>query len=217
VTERIVIANHPPPPPVSPKVVVQPDDSFVVSWSDPIDAAPIVGASYQLCPPSAGSCSIPILAGHDSPLSFPASAGGQTVKIWLTDAAGNSNPANAVSLVLSGAGKGVIVQPGGTQQLPTLRLRHSLHGHRLTMIALTPAGVPGPIQFSVQALRGRTRVGHVSRKAKVKHGQAKVVFILSRSEFNASHLSITVSAQGASAVRLSLALHRRTPHRALSR
>ncbi len=211
-TEQIVVANQPPPPPVGLKAVAQPDGSFIVSWSDPPDVAPIVGSTYELCPPSGVGCASPTPTGRDSPLSLPASAAGQTVKVWLSDAAGNSNPANAASLPLSVSGSGLGAQPAGSQHLPSLRLRDTLHGHRLTVIALAPAGLRGPIQFSVQALRGRRSVAHGSRRAKVKRGRAEVVFILSRAALGASRLAIRVSARGASAASVSLVLHH-PPHR----
>ncbi len=90
-TERIVVANQPPPPPVGLKAVVQSDGSFVVSWTDPSDVAPIVGAIYQLCPASGVGCTSATPIGHDSPIPLPASAAGQIVRVWLADAAGNSS------------------------------------------------------------------------------------------------------------------------------
>ncbi len=212
-TEQIVVANQPPPPPVSLKAVAQPDGSFVVSWSDPPDVAPIVGSTYELCPPSGVGCTSPTATGHDNPIALPASAAGQTVKVWLTDAAGNSNPANAASSALSGSGSSTTAQPTGSQHLPSLRLRHTLRGHRLTVIALAPAGLRGSIQFSLQALRGRRSVAHGSKRAKVKHGRAEVVFVLTRQALGASRLAIMVSAQGASAATASLVLHHHPPHR----
>jgi hypothetical protein len=216
-TEQIVVANRPPPPPVGLKAVAQPDGSFIVSWSDPPDVAPIVGSTYELCPPSGVGCASPTPTGRDSPLSLPASAAGQTVKVWLSDAAGNSNPANAASLPLSVSASGLGAQPAGSQHLSSLRLRDTLHGHRLTVIALAPAGLRGPIQFSVQALRGHRSVAHGSRRAKVKRGRAEVVFVLSRAALGASRLAIRVSARGASAATVSLVLHHPPSRRALLR
>jgi hypothetical protein len=216
-TEQIVVANQPPRPPVGLKTVVRPDGSFVVSWGDPPDVAPIVGSTYELCPPSGVGCTSPTPTGHDSPLSLPASAAGQTVKVWLSDAAGNSNPANAASSPLSASASGLGAQPAGSHHLPSLRLRHTLRGHRLTVIALAPRGVTGPIEFSVQALRGRRSVAHGSRRAKLKRGRAEVVFVLSRAALGASRLAIRVSARGASAASVLLVLHHPSHRRALLR
>ncbi len=100
-TEQIVVANQPPPPPVGLKAVAQSDGSFIVSWTDPSHVAPIVGAIYQLCPPSGVGCGSATPTGHDSPITLPASAGGQIVRVWLTDAAGNSSSGNAATVTLN--------------------------------------------------------------------------------------------------------------------
>jgi hypothetical protein len=211
--EQIVVANQPPPPPVGLKAVVQSDGSFVVSWTDPSHIAPIVGAIYQLCPASGVGCGSATPTG-DSPITLPASAAGQIVRVWLADAAGNSSPANSASVTLSASSGSTTEPPGGSARLPSLRLTHTVHGHRLTVVAIVPAGVGGPIQFKVQAVRGRTRVASMSRRAKVKRDRAEVVFVLSRMALDASRLSIQASAQGATSVALLVVLHRRSRRRA---
>jgi hypothetical protein len=215
-TEQIVVANQPPPPPVGLKAAAQSGGSFVVSWSDPTHAAPIVGATYQLCPSSRVGCSAPTPTGHDSPITLPANVAGQTVRVWLTDAAGNSSPANAASVILTAPGSSTtVLLPEVRHQ--RLRVRHTLRGRRLTVVALAPAGVEGPIKFSVVALRGRTRLARISRRAKVKRGRAEVVFVLSRAALSAGRLSIDASAQGAASAAVVVVLHRRSSRRALPR
>jgi hypothetical protein len=211
-TEQIVVGNQPPPPPTNLTTVEQSDGSFIVSWSDPADVTPIVGAVYETCPLNGNGCSNPVETGHDSPFSLPASDAGQVVKVWLIDAAGNSNPANAAAQTLSAPkSKSLVITP--VEHLPALRLRHAVHGHRLSLVALVPSGVPGPIQFKINVNRGRTYIERMSRQAKVKRGQAKVVFFLSSAVLHASHLSITVGAKGATPTSVSLVLKRRSPRR----
>jgi hypothetical protein len=81
-----------------------------VSWSDPPDPTPISGANYQLCSPDGINCGAP-QSGGDTSIALGPAAAGQTVRVWLTDAAGNSNPAAAASTVLSAAGGAT--HPGG--------------------------------------------------------------------------------------------------------
>jgi hypothetical protein len=204
-TEQIVVANQPPPPPVGLKAVAQPDGSFIVSWTDPSHVTPIIGAIYQLCPSSGIGCGGATPTGHDSPITLPASAGGQIVRVWLTDAAGNSSSGNAAVVTLSPS-----ASKPPPARLPPLRVKHAVHGHRLTVIAVVPVGVRGPIQFRVQAVRGRIRVANMSRRVKVSRGRAKVVFVLSGVALSASRLSILASAQGATSAALSVVLHRRS-------
>jgi hypothetical protein len=207
-TEQIVVANQPPPPPIGLKAVAQSDGSFVVSWTDPSHIAPIVGAIYQLCSTGGGGCGGATPTGHDSPITLPATAGGQTVQVWLIDVAGNSSSENAATVTLSSSASVTTKPPPA--RLPSLLVKHTVHGRKLTVIALVPAGVAGPIQFKVQAVRGRIRVANMSRRAKVSRGRAKVVFVLSRVALRASRLSILASAPGAASAALSVRLYRRS-------
>lgn len=192
-THGIVIDNTAPAAPVGLTVALAGDSSYTLAWSDPLGhAAPIVSASYQFCPAS-GPCSLPEAGpdGHIGGLHPPASAA--TVRVWLTDAAGQSNPNNAAIAVLPSKPR-----EGGSPQLPELHLGHHLHGHSLSLTVTVPSSVRGPITFSYIALRGRHRLGHGYRHAKVKHGRAIIVFCLSRAELKAQVLSISASATGAS-------------------
>lgn len=125
-----------------------------------------------------------------------------------TDAAGNSSSGNAATVTLSPSASSTTKPPPA--RLPPLLVKHAVHGHKLTVIALVPVGVGGPVQFRVQAVRGRIRVANMSRRAKVSRGRAKVVFVLSRVALSASRLSILASAQGAASAALSVMLHRRS-------
>lgn len=216
-TEQIVVVNQPPLSPVALKAAAQADGSFVVSWSDPAHVAPIAGAVYQLCPAGGAVCGSPVAVG-DGPFALPASAAGESVRVWLVDVAGNSSSGNAASVTLTGASGPGAGTPGpgtvGVTHLPVLRVRHHVRGRRLTVIALVPKGVRGPVHFSVRLLRGKTCVAMLSGRAKVKRGRAEVVFVLPRVIRRPAQLVLKVSAQGATAGTLLVALRRRSPRRA---
>jgi hypothetical protein len=83
----------------------KPENRFDVRWSDPAqNAAPIASAVYRLCPvdrPDSTSC----VAGTSSGIGISAipdlrvpAPGDWTLKLWLADAAGNANPATAVTI-----------------------------------------------------------------------------------------------------------------------
>lgn len=208
-THGIVIDNTAPAAPVGLSAALASDGSYTLAWSDPLGhAAPIVSATYQFCPAS-GPCSLPETGpdGHIAGLHPP--AGANTARVWLTDAAGQSNPSNAAIAALpSKPGE------GGSPQLPELRLRHHLHGHLLSLTATVPSGVRGPITFSYMALHGHHRLGHGHRHARIKHGRAVVAFPLSPAELKAQVLSISASAKGASsAAELVRLVHHRRPQR----
>ena len=203
----IVVDNTAPPAPVGLTVTAASDSSYTMTWSDPPGhAAPITSASYQFCPP-AGLCGTPEVGPDGRIAGLHPPSGTHTVRVWLTDAAGQSNPNNAASAVLPPAGK----QKEGGPPPPLLRLRHRLRGHSLVLTVTVPSGVRGPITFSYMGLRGRHRLGHAHRHAKVKHGRASVTFTLSGATLAAQVLSVSASATGASAVAELIRLVHRRP------
>ncbi len=209
-THEIVVDNTAPPPPVGLSVTVASDGTYTMTWSDPLGhAAPIVSANYQFCP-IAGPCSIAETGpdGHIAGLHAP--SGASTVRVWLTDAAGQSNASNAATGTLPMNKHKEEVPPPP----PALRLRHRLRGRSLVLTATVPSGVQGPITFSYMALRGHHRLAHAQRRAKVSHGRATAVFTLSRAALAAQVVSISASAEGASAVAALIRLiHRRRDRR----
>jgi hypothetical protein len=212
-TEQIVVANQPPEAPVGLKAVTQSNGTFLVSWSDPAHVAPIVGADYQLCPAVDGACNGATATGNSNSITLPASVAGQTVRVWLTDAAGNSSSANAASVALPVTPTSTGL-PAGTSNVPALRLKHSLRGRRLTIVVIVPSGVPGPIQLGINVLRGKKHVLSLKRRVKVKRGRVQVVFVLSRTALSATRLAIMAGAKGAASAVQSLVLPHRTTHRA---
>ncbi len=208
-TEQIVVANQPPLSPVALKAAGEPDGSFVVSWSDPVHVTPIMGAMYQLCSANGASCGGPVAVG-DAPFALPSSAGGELVRVWLVDVAGNSSAVNVASAILPAAIRpcGCVGIPPNVKPLPVLRVRRHVRGRRLTVIVLIPKGVLGPVHVNVRVLQGKKRAVVLSGHALVKHGRAAVVFALPRTLTGAVRLAIKVSAQGAQPGELSIVIHR---------
>jgi hypothetical protein len=74
-------------------------NDFSITWANPVepDRAPIVGASYKLCPAGPGTCAIGQGAGADlSRVTVQVPAQGEWIlSLWRRDAAGNSSEALA--------------------------------------------------------------------------------------------------------------------------
>lgn len=105
-TRQITIDNTPPAAPEN--LTATPTQSggstFTVTWSDPPgQISPITLATYQLCPAGgSGACTAPAAAPAAGPASVTVPGPGSwTLAVWLTDAAGNSNPANAAQITLT--------------------------------------------------------------------------------------------------------------------
>jgi hypothetical protein len=201
----IVVDNTVPAAPVGLSATAASDGTYTLTWSDPPGhAAPIVSSSYQFCP-ATGPCNTPE-TGPDGRISgLHAPPGARTVRVWLIDATGQSNPGNAATALLP-----MSEQKEGGPPPPELRLHHRLRGHLLVLTATVPNGVRGPITFSYMALRGRHRLGHARHRARVSHGRASATFVLSHAALAAQVLSISASAADASAVAALIRLiHRR--------
>ncbi len=195
VTHAITIANNPPPPPVGLLATRQADGLDTVTWANPAHVAPIVGADYQLCPLPGGSCGTPVsvadtgrLEGIDPP------PGSWEVRVWLTDAAGNIDPATAASAPLP--------------SLLRVGLRHKLKGRRLIVSVVVPAGAGNSVTVSYSAQRNRRTVAHARKQTTAKHGRARLVFKLPGAARRASRLDITASATGTVTRTIVVTLHR---------
>ncbi len=203
-TGQIVVANQPPLAPMGLKSATQPDGSFVVSWSSPPDVTPIAGAVYQLCSANGASCVTPVAVGN-APFALPPSTGGDVVHVWLVDAAGNRNAGNAASVVLPAtATKVVSCSCLVMKPLPKLRARGSVRDRRLTVSAILPAGVSGPVHISVEVFRGKKRAVGLGARVGVKRGRATAVFGFPHRLAGVVRLAIKVSAVGARSSALSV-------------
>jgi hypothetical protein len=192
-THPIVVDNTAPPPPTNLSASRAIDGTDTVTWADPAHAAPITGATYQLCPTSGGACQPPQTVPNQQCLTGLLPPKGQwTIKVWLTDAIGNVNPANAASIALPAP--------------LTLSLHHRLKGQRLTIYVGVPAGVSGPVRIGYRAVGANARVlAHGQREAKVRRSRAQIVVHLSRSAVRSGRLYLTASADYALSASLIIA------------
>jgi hypothetical protein len=104
-SEQITIANEPPPAPTDLTASSSfGNDSYQVSWIDPPgQVAPIDSATYEVCHDNEepANCTTPTSAGPEGPLTIDLpDPGTWTVIVWLTNAAGNTNRANAARLTI---------------------------------------------------------------------------------------------------------------------
>jgi hypothetical protein len=104
VSKSIRVDNTPPSSPQGLQVAGgetwRGTNNFAVSWANPATdgVAPIAGADYQLCSPSGSSCTTGRRAGNGlneiSDVQVPGS-GDWTLRLWLRDAAGNTDPSTS--------------------------------------------------------------------------------------------------------------------------
>jgi len=94
-TQEITIENTPPPPPVdlTATPIQTGSTTFQINWSEPPgQTAPIITATYEICPASGSPCTPAAQASADGPATITLSGPGSwTISVWLTNAAGNTN------------------------------------------------------------------------------------------------------------------------------
>ena len=112
-SEEITVDNSAPPAPVglSATPVRSGSSTFTLTWGVPqSQIAPITGALYQVCSASgSGACGTPTAAPAAGPATVTMPGPGDwSIAVWLSNAAGNANPANAAhaSVVVSAPGSG---------------------------------------------------------------------------------------------------------------
>jgi hypothetical protein len=196
-TTQIVVDNTAPAPPTGLTASRTPDGSDSVTWSNPPHVAPITQATYQLCPLPAGACQPPQgTADQESLVELHPPPGRWQLKMWLADATGNVNPANAASV-----------------ELPaplTLHIHHQLKSRRLTVYALVPQGVLGPVNIGYQALRGTRILEHGDRGTIVRHHEARItVRLTARAAAHVTRLNLTARASYALPARQLISVARR--------
>jgi hypothetical protein len=104
-SEQITVANEPSPAPTDLTAASSfGADSYQVSWIDPQDqVAPIQSATYEVCHDNEepANCTTPTSTSPEGPVTIDLpDAGSWTIIVWLTNAAGNANPANAARLTI---------------------------------------------------------------------------------------------------------------------
>ncbi len=193
-SQDITVEDGAPPPPVDLTATAKQTggSTFTTTWSDPTgQLAPITGAVYQVCPASGtGACSAPAPAPAAGPATVTVPGPGSwSIAVWLTNAAGNSNPANAARIIVvvppsSGTGSG----HGAT---PTIHVTETLRGRELVVHVTGPARGTVHVGF-IGRLRSRT-VASGARIVTLKQGRLTVMFKLGPR--TAAHALIRVSAR----------------------
>lgn len=209
VSESIAVANQPPPAPVRLTATPAGAGSFSVAWDDPPDPTPITSAVYQLCDATGSNCG-PTTSGRDAPFTASPGAAGGMARVWLVDAAGNSNAANAalVSLPASAPPSGVQT-PAVSSAQGSLRLRVRLRGKRLGVTVIGSHGVVGLARVDLEAVqKSGKHFGRRGARARLVHGVARLSFVLGPRTLRANRLVIRASAQHARATRKVFALQR---------
>jgi hypothetical protein len=237
-SEQITVDNNPPPPPTELLATATQagGSTFTATWADPPEqVAPITSATYQICPlGETVGCSTPITAPATGPATITAPGPGTwTLTVWLTNAAGNSNPANAaqttMTVAVNGASGGRLSESnagtGGSSTgrlnssndssdssrppKPIVHISEALHGRRLVVLVSGPANGKVRVSYS-----GRDRGRAIARGAKtaVLHaGRLVVTFRLTARA--AAQATIRVSARLNNDVLVTGTLDRHAPHR----
>lgn len=232
-SEQITVDNNPPPPPVGLAATATQagGSTFTVTWTDPSgQVAPITAATYQVCPASgSGACSASAAAPAEGPATVTVPGPGTwTLAVWLTNAAGNSSPANAAHTTLTvpaggagGSSSGGSCSggsgPGGSDSgvgspssKTTIRVSEILHGREL--VVHVSGSATGKVRVSYTGrYRGRT-IAWGTKTVALKRGRLTATFRLGPR--TAAHATIRVSARLDHELAVGSTLHRHPRPRA---
>ena len=241
-SEQITVDNTAPAAPsdLAATPTVPGGSTFNLAWTDPSGhAAPITSATYQVCPATGGGvCAEPTTATSptQATVSVPGT-GSWTIAVWLTDAAGNTNPANSAHAsvtvpVPNGGGTtgssgptgasgttgpttgstGTTGTPGSTSGTKpaksTLHLSERLDGRRLTVTVKGKGSEKVEVSYAAH-WRGRL-LTRKQRTITLRRGAAITVFVLSRMAARSAKITVTADAPHQSAV---TSTFKRTPAR----
>jgi hypothetical protein len=210
-SEQITVENNPPPPPVGLAATTTQvgGSTFTVTWSDPVDqVAPITAATYQLCPVNGSrACSAPTPAPAEGPATVTVPGPGiWTLAVWLTNAAGNSSPANAAHTTLtvpassaSGGDSGGDAGSSDTHNdsgkpptaTATIHISETLRGRELAVHVNGPA--TGKVRVSFTGLLQGRAVAAGTKTLALKHGVLTATFRLGPR--TAAHATLLISAR----------------------
>ncbi len=210
-SQEITVDNSAPAAPVGLSATpTHPGSStFTVNWSDPQgELAPITGAFYQVCPANgSGSCGTPAPAPPGGPATVTVPGVGiWSIVVWLSNAAGNTNPANSAhtNVVVAPSSK-----PGGSGSgqgiTPKVHLTETLRGRKLIVDVSGPTSGKVRVGFTAR-LKGKT-VASAAKTLALKHGRLSVTFKLGPRA--AAHALIRVSARLDHNAAVTSTLHRR--------
>lgn len=221
--EPLLTDNHAPDAPVgltAPTGSSNEAGQFDVRWSLPADhGTPIVGARYQLC--QGGDCTLP------TPTTTPTSLDGLrlssatttgTLRVWLEDAAGHSDPAGAAALSLARAapappGPGPL--PGADTPKPPATVKHKVivrtrikrTGTRLRLTGTLTKRASGRLRVRLTAHGARA----LTRRVAIRNGRFSTTLRLSRALAREARVHLTVTYAGDADT--AAATTRRTLHR----
>ncbi len=207
-TEPLLTDNHAPAPPVGLASSTGSSNAagpFDVHWSLPADhGTPIVGARYQLC--QGGDCTLP------TPTTTPTSLDGvrlssatatATLRVWLEDAAGHSDPTGAAVLSLTRAapappGPGPL--PGADTPKPPATVKHTVSvrtrikrtGTRLRLTGTLTKRASGRLRVRLTAHGARA----LTRRVTIRNGRFSTSLHLSRALARAVRVRLTVTYAG---------------------
>lgn len=198
-SEEITVDNSAPPAPVglSATPVRSGSSTFTLTWGEPqSQVAPITGALYQVCPASgSGACSTPTAAPAAGPATVTVPGPGDwSIAVWLSNAAGNANPANAAraSVVVPAPGSG---GPGPghttTTSTPKIHVTEALQGRELIVHVSGPASGKVRVGFTGR-LKGKL-VASAAKTVALKRGRLTVTFTLGPR--TAAHAVVRISAR----------------------
>jgi hypothetical protein len=211
-TQQITVANDPPPPPTN--LTATPtqtgSSTFTVTWTNPADVAPITEAIYQICPASgSGTCAEPLPAPVNGPATVTAPGPGLwTLAVWLHNAAGNSDPANAAHVTLTftpqeshggpdgssssigkGSGSSKTGDDGSTAPGHKLHIVATMRRRMLTVRVTGPSS--GIVKVNYTAGYHGIVIATHSKTTNLRHGKLTTTFTLSARA--AAHATIRVS------------------------
>jgi hypothetical protein len=133
--------------------------------------------------------------------------GNWMLSVWLTDAAGNSNPANAAYTRLTvpagtpgGGGSGG--NGGGSPPKTAIRVKGLLHGHKLVVRASGPT--TGKVRLTYTARYHHKVLAHGIKTLNLTHGQATATFTLSRRAATEATIKVTATVNHHKSVSITL-------------
>jgi hypothetical protein len=192
------VDNSAPPAPVglSATPVQSGRSTFTLTWGEPQgQVAPITGALYQVCPASrSGACSTPTAAPAGGPASVTVPGPGDwSIAVWLSNAAGNANPADAAhaSVVVPAPGSGGPGPGHTTTGTPRIHVTEALQGRELIVHVSGPASGKVRVGFTGR-LKGKLVVS-AAKTVALKRGRLTVTFTLGPR--TAAHALVRISAR----------------------
>jgi hypothetical protein len=146
VTRTLNVDQHPPAAPVGLATTTLGDGRYAASWTNPGQgaAAPITGASYEVCRVAGNGCPIRALTSgvgvHDlPPFALPADSGRYALRVALVDQAGNTDASRVAIGQIDTDSTTAPPPPPGRREPPSFRPAGAARVQRLLTIRGTVA------------------------------------------------------------------------------